>query len=95
MELERLIQIESETAPATQEIFQAVDEMIKKHQLTSEAALNIVSHLSANLIHSLQKDCEDAASKDAIEDRFHRVLDCYLAAYDQMDIKREMKKMMN
>ena len=95
MDIERLIEIEAGTRSATHEIFVAVRDVIEKQNLSLEESLYIISHLSGNLIHSLQKECPDATSKDAVEDNFHEALDYYLAAYDQEDINREMKRMMS
>jgi len=95
MDIDRLIEIEAGTRPATQEIFQAVRDVIEKHNLTLTESLCIIAHLSGNIIHTVQRECPDATSKDAVEDRFHEVLDYYLAAYDRMEINREMKKMMS
>ena len=95
MDIDRLIEIEAGTRPATEEIFQAVRDVIEKHNLTLTESLCIIAHLSANIIHTVQRECPDATSKDAVEDRFHEVLGYYLAAYDRMEINREMRKMMS
>ena len=95
MDIDRLIEIEAGTRPATEEIFQAVRDVIEKHNLTLTESLCIIAHLSGNIIHTVQRECQDATSKDAVEDRFHEVLDYYLAAYDRMEINREMRKMMS
>ena len=95
MDIDRLIEIEAGTRPATQEIFQAVRDVIEKHDLSLEESLCIIAHLSGNIIHTVQRECPDATSKDAVEDHFHEALDYYLAAYDRMEINREMRKMMS
>ncbi len=95
MDVKRLIQIEARTRPATEEMFQAVNEVLKKHNLSLEESLCLIAHLSANIIHTVQMECPDATSKDAVEDHFHEVIDYYLAAYDRMEINREMSKMMS
>ena len=95
MDIDRLIEIEARTRPATQEVFQTVNEVLEKHDLSLEESLCMIAHLSGNIIHTVQRECPDATSKDAVEDRFHEVLDYYLAAYDRMEINREMKKMMS
>ena len=95
MDIDRLIEIEAGSRPATEEIFQAVRDVIEKHNLTLTESLCIIAHLSGNIIHKVQRECPDATSKDAVEDRFHEVIDYYLAAYDRMEINREMRKMMS
>jgi len=95
MDVERLIEIEAGTRPATQEIFQAVRDVIEKHNLTLTESLCIIAHLSANITHRVQMECDDGALKDAVEDLSHEVFDYYLAAYDRMEINREKKKMMS
>lgn len=95
MDIDRLIEIEAGTRPATQEMFQAVRDVIEKHNLTLTESLCMIAHLSGNIIHTMQMECPDATSKDAVEEHFHEVLDYYLAAYDRMEINREMKKMMS
>ena len=95
MDIDRLIEIEAGTRPATQEMFQAVRDVIEKHNLTLTESLCIIAHLSANITHRVQMECPDATSKDSVEDLSHEVFDYYLAAYDRMEINREMKKMMS
>lgn len=95
MDLERLIEIEAGTRFATNEIFVAVRDVIEKHNLSLEESLYMIAHLSGNIIHTVQMECPDATSKDAVEDNFHEALDYYLAAYDQMEINLEKKKMMS
>ena len=50
MDIDRLIEIEAGTRPATQEIFQAVRDVIEKHNLTLTESLCIIAHLSANVM---------------------------------------------
>lgn len=95
MDVKRLIQIETETRPATQEMFKAVNAVIEKRNLNLLETMCVIAHLSANAIHRVQMECDDAALKDEIEGLFHEVLDYYLAAYDQNDINRETKRMMS
>lgn len=95
MDIDRLIEIEAGTRPATQEMFQAVNEVLEKHNLTLTESLCIIAHLSANITHRVQMECDDGALKDAVEDLSHEVFDYYLAAYDKAAINREMKKMMS
>ena len=94
-DLDQLIDADRGILAATSALWKSLNDIIGKYQLQSLDTLLMLSHLSAAYVHKMQTVCTDAESRDAVEDQFHQVMDCYLAAYDQDDINREMKRMMS
>lgn len=92
---EQLVDLELQGADAAEDLRQALNDAVQKYQLSPEAVLYMFARLSAGYIHQMQSVSVNAAARDAVEDAFNEVLDYYLAAYDRMEINREMRKMMS
>ena len=89
---ERFMEQEREGLKASEEVKQAINAAIAHHDLGPEAVLCMLSRLTAAYIHKMQSVCADANSRDAVEDRFHDMLEAYLASLDEQDLLAEMER---
>ena len=83
---------EKSVASATDKLLQALNSLVKEHNLTSTDVLAVLSRLSAAYIHSMKEMFNTTSEKDAIESVFDKMLQHHLAAFDVRDVQREVEK---
>ncbi|MBR2113435.1 MAG: hypothetical protein IJ929_02045 [Prevotella sp.] len=89
--LHELALLEQFTGTGAEEMKDKLNEIIQKYSLNPVAVLTILARLAAGYIHIVQE--HSAPEKhDEIEDKFHFMLESYLADLDLVKVSKTMEK---
>ena len=89
--LHELALLEQFTGMGAEELKDKLNEIIQKYSLNPAAVLAMLARLTAGYIHIIQE--HSAPEKhDEIEDKFHFMLESYLADMDLVKVSKTMEK---
>jgi len=77
---------------ASEELRQRLNEVIASHQMSGEAVLAMLAHISAGYIHQMQRIYDHAGAEVVVEEHFQNMLTAFLTDFDMSDVKTEMDK---
>ncbi len=77
---------------ASEELRQRLNEVIASHQMSGEAVLAMLAHISAGYIHQMQRIYDQTGAEVVVEENFQNMLTAFLTDFDMSDVKTEMDK---
>ena len=80
---------------ATEELRQRLNEIIAKHEMSGEAVLAMLAHISAGYIHQMQRAYDEDGADAVVEETFHNMLTALLTDFDMSDVTRWTKSREN